>query len=55
LFVASIRAIVNPDFLFYNKFSYQEAVDHTFDILFNGFLTREGEKNYKRKLKEKTL
>jgi len=55
LFVASVRAIVNPDFLFYNKFSYQDAVDHTFDILFNGFLTREGEKTYKRKLKEKTL
>jgi AcrR family transcriptional regulator len=53
LFTTSIRAIVNPDFLFYNKFSYTEAVDHVFDILFNGFLTKEGVKTYKRKLKEK--
>ncbi len=52
LFISSIRAIVNPDFLYYNKFSYQEAVDHTFDILFNGFLTKEGEKTYRRKSKE---
>jgi AcrR family transcriptional regulator len=52
LFTASLRAIVNPDFLYFNKFSYNEAVDITFDILFNGCLTKEGAKTYRRKLKE---
>lgn len=53
VFTASLRSIINPDFLYYNKFSYDEALSITFDILFNGILTREGEKTYKRKLKEK--
>jgi AcrR family transcriptional regulator len=53
LFTASLRAIVSPDFLYFNKFSYSEAVSLTFDILFNGLLTNEGAKTYKRKLKEK--
>jgi AcrR family transcriptional regulator len=53
IFTASLRAIVNPEFLYFNKFSYSEAVDITFDILFNGFLTKEGTKIYKRQSKEK--
>lgn len=52
LITASLRAIVNPDFQYHHKYSYQEAVASTFDILFNGFLTKEGTKTYKRKLKE---
>jgi AcrR family transcriptional regulator len=52
IFIASMRAIVNPEFLYHNKFSYSDAVVITFDILFNGFLTKEGTKIFKRKLKE---
>jgi AcrR family transcriptional regulator len=52
IFTASLRAIVNPEFLYHNKFSYRDAVVITFDILFNGFLTKEGTKIFKRKLKE---
>jgi AcrR family transcriptional regulator len=44
MFIASIRAIVNPDFLYYNKFSYKEAVQITMEILFNGILTEKGKK-----------
>jgi AcrR family transcriptional regulator len=51
MFTASLKAIVNPDFLYYNRFSYSEAVDITFDILFNGFLTAQGKKIYKKKNK----
>src|SRR3990172_10009410 len=35
LFVNSIRSIVNPNFLYYQKFNYKEAFQHTFEILFN--------------------
>ena len=44
MFIASLRAIVNPDFLYYNKFSYKEAVMITMEILFNGILTEKGKK-----------
>ena len=44
MFIASLRAIVNPDFLYYNKFSYREAVLITMEILFNGILTEKGKK-----------
>lgn len=44
IMVASLRAIVNPDFLFHNKFSYKEAMKITLEILFNGILTDKGKK-----------
>lgn len=46
LFVSSMRSIVNPDFLFYQKFSYKEAFQHSFEILFNGILTQKGKKQF---------
>jgi hypothetical protein len=44
IFVASVRAIVSPDFLYYNKFSYKEAMNICLEILFNGILTEKGKK-----------
>jgi hypothetical protein len=48
IFIASLRAIVNPDFLYYNKFSYKEAVQITIEILFNGILTEKGKKLFNK-------
>ncbi|HEX2867248.1 MAG TPA: TetR/AcrR family transcriptional regulator [Ignavibacteriales bacterium] len=42
IFISSMRAIVNPDFLLNNKFSRHEAVELAFQILFNGILTDKG-------------
>lgn len=46
LFVNSIRSIVNPNFLYYNKFNFKEAFQHVFEILFNGILTPKGKKQF---------
>lgn len=46
LFVNSIRSIVNPNFLYYQKFNYKEAFQHSFEILFNGILTPKGKKQF---------
>jgi AcrR family transcriptional regulator len=46
IIVAAIRSIVNPEFLFHNKFSYSEAVHITFDIFFRGILTSDGRKKF---------
>jgi AcrR family transcriptional regulator len=46
LFVNSIRSIVNPNFLYYQKFNYKEAFQHSFEILFNGILTTKGKKQF---------
>lgn len=46
LFVNSIRSVVNPDFLFYQKLNYKEAFRHTFEILFSGILTQKGKKQF---------
>jgi AcrR family transcriptional regulator len=42
IFVASIRTIVNPDFLLNNKFSYNQAAKICIEILINGILTEKG-------------
>lgn len=52
LFVNAIRSIVNPDFLFYQKFNYSEAFNHTFEILFNGILTPKGKKQFDKIFKK---
>jgi len=52
LFVTSIRSIVNPNFLFYQKFNYKEAFHHTFEILFNGILTTKGKKQFDKIFKK---
>ncbi|OGU74896.1 MAG: hypothetical protein A2V93_04410 [Ignavibacteria bacterium RBG_16_34_14] len=44
IFVASLRAIVNPEFLYHNKFSYKEAMQIALEILFNSILTEKGKK-----------
>jgi AcrR family transcriptional regulator len=44
--VSAVRAIVNPDFLYHNKYSYIEAVHITFDIFFRGILTASGRKKF---------
>lgn len=46
LFINSIRSIVNPQFIFMHKFSFREAFQHTFEILFNGILTPKGKKQF---------
>ena len=48
LFVSSLRSIVNPDFLYYQKMNFKEAIQHTFEILFNGILTPAGKKVFKK-------
>jgi AcrR family transcriptional regulator len=48
LFVSSLRSIVNPDFLYYQKMNYKEAIQHTFEILFNGILTPKGKKDFNK-------
>ena len=52
LFVTSLRSIVNPDFLYYQKMNYKEAIQHTFEILFNGILTPAGKKIFKKSFKK---
>jgi len=50
MFVASLRAIVNPEFLYHNKFSYKEATQVALEILFNGILTDKGKKLFKKSM-----
>jgi AcrR family transcriptional regulator len=52
LFISSMRGVVNPDFLYYNKFSYDEAVKITFELLFNGILTQKGKELFRITQKE---
>lgn len=42
IFVSTIRSVVHPDFLYRQKFGYDEAFVHSFEILFNGILTPKG-------------
>lgn len=48
LFVNAIRSIVNVDFLYYQKFNYNEAFNHTFEIIFNGILTTQGKNKFNK-------
>jgi hypothetical protein len=48
MFVTSLRSIVNPDFLYYQKMNFKDAIQHTFEILFNGILTPSGKKVLKK-------
>jgi AcrR family transcriptional regulator len=50
IFVASLRAIVNPEFLYHNKFSYKDAMQIALEILFNGILTDKGKKLLKKSM-----
>ncbi len=53
IFVASIRAVVNPEFIYNNKFSHKEGMQLTLEILFNGILTDKGKKLFKKSMSKK--
>jgi TetR/AcrR family transcriptional regulator, cholesterol catabolism regulator len=55
LFVSAMRSVVNPEFLYYNKFSYNEAVKLTVEILLNGILTAKGKKLIRKTLERELL
>lgn len=46
IYVAAIRAIVNPEFIIHNNFSFKQAMEYTFDILINGISTSKGKKEF---------
>lgn len=48
IFVNTIRSVVHPDFLFYQKLDYKEAFVHSFEILFNGILTQKGRTKFNK-------
>ena len=48
IFIASLRAVVNPGFLLNLKFTNWEAASYTFDMLLNGILTEKGISVYKK-------
>jgi AcrR family transcriptional regulator len=45
-FIATIRSVMNPDFILANRFSMHQAFKYTFDLLLNGILTRQGKELY---------
>jgi len=53
IFVSSVRAVVNPDFIMNNKFSVSTALDSTLEILMNGIMTEKGKKIFNRLKAEK--
>ncbi|MGA9291392.1 MAG: TetR/AcrR family transcriptional regulator [Ignavibacteriaceae bacterium] len=46
IFIASIRAIINPTFLSENKLTFHEVLPITFEILLKGILTEKGTELY---------
>ena len=52
LFVTALRSIVNPEYLYYQKMNYRDAIQHTFEILFNGILTNKGKKEFNKSFKK---
>lgn len=48
IFVNTIRSVVHPDFLYYQKLDYREAFIHSFEILFNGILTPKGKSKFNK-------
>ncbi|PKL88972.1 MAG: hypothetical protein CVV23_07690 [Ignavibacteriae bacterium HGW-Ignavibacteriae-2] len=48
IFISSIRAVINPEFLMNNSFSAETAAKITLDHLFTGLLTKQGRKVYKQ-------
>jgi AcrR family transcriptional regulator len=53
VFVSSVRAIINPEFIMNNSISALQAVEYTFKILFNGILTEEGREAYNKIVSQK--
>lgn len=50
IFLSSIRAVVNPEFILDNNFSVRQAAQITFQILMDGILTPKGEKIFKKSI-----
>ncbi len=48
VFISSIRAVVNPQFIINNRYTMIEALTGTIEILMNGILTEKGKKNFKK-------
>lgn len=46
--VASVRAIVNPDFIMHNNYSIIEAARFAFRIIIGGILTDKGKKEFNK-------
>lgn len=42
IYIASVRAVVNPEFILNNKFSAKEAFEITLNLLMNGILSPKG-------------
>lgn len=52
IFVSSVRAVLNPEFIFNNHFSITEALQIFFEIFFNGISTAKGKRIYNKSLKK---
>jgi len=50
IFLSTIRAVVNPEFILDNNFSVKQAAQITFQILMSGILTEKGEKIFKKSI-----
>ncbi len=48
VFITSVRAVVNPEFIINNRFSMIEALQGAITILMNGILTDKGKKIFKK-------
>jgi hypothetical protein len=46
--VASVRSIVNPDFIMNNNYSIIEAARYAFRIVISGILTDKGKKEFNK-------
>lgn len=53
VYIASVRAVVNPDFIFNNKFSVKEAFEITLNFLMHGILSNKGKEVLKEFNSEK--
>jgi len=53
IYINSLKAVINPDFILKNKFSLNDAVNMTHEILLNGTLTPNGKKILKKLKKNK--
>jgi len=47
-FIATVRSVMNPDFVSQNKFTMKEAFEYSFEMLLNGILTTQGKEKYSR-------
>lgn len=53
VFMSSVQAVINPNFIMNNNFSIGEAINNTLKILINGILTEKGKKIYNKLIKNK--